>query len=108
MQSMSDLWRGINAFKQGKYSEAHVFLEPAAISGSCEACLLLSRMYFAGNGVEQSRDRYAFWLCRAAELGDPAARAKIKRMLRSNTLPTAVKEDVFVSRLSGVAARQSS
>lgn len=93
---MSGLWQGIKLFKDGRYAEALGLLLPLAEAGNLEACLLVSRMYFAGNGVPKDREQYAYWLCRAADQGDPASRSKIKKMIREGTLPEGLAVDPLV------------
>lgn len=77
------LTRGIHAFMSGDYVEAFDLLLPGAEAGSVRAQNLLSRMYFAGNGVEKDAERYRYWLQRAADNGDRTAKAKLKRLARS-------------------------
>lgn len=79
---MSDA--ALRAFARGEFARAAELLRPSAEQGDVRAQVLLSRLYYAGNGVPQDHEQYRYWLERAASLGDKAARAKLKR-LQSNT-----------------------
>lgn len=71
---------GLRAFARSEYANALQLLLPCAEAGEVKAQLLLSRMYYAGNGVEKNMERYAHWLQQAADAGDKSARARLKRL----------------------------
>lgn len=71
---------GVRAFMQGDYQRAFALLEPAGNDGHLRAQILLSKMYYAGHGVEQDMRAYAYWLQRAADNGDKPSKAKLKKM----------------------------
>jgi len=77
------LTNGIKHFMKGRYEQAYQLLLPFAEGGTPRAQTLLAKMYFAGNGVEKSFDQYVYWLTRAALAGDRTAKAKLKRLDRS-------------------------
>lgn len=87
------VWRGVRAFKNAQYSEALHYLRQPAHDGDLQSCLLLSRMYFAGHGVAKDKSQYLYWLARSAVLGDPAARAKIKRLALDAEVVQWLRED---------------
>jgi len=93
------LREGIRAFKRGQFKAALPLLEKCAAEGSLEAQRLLSRMYFAGNGVKADKERYFYWLLRAAENGDVAAKSKIKRRFNAGELPASLGQDPYLSKL---------
>ena len=74
---------GIRAFQKGRYEEAFRRLEPFARDGELRAQLILARLYYAGNGVERSEERHLHWLQAAADNGDKAAKAQLKRWRRA-------------------------
>ena len=74
------LQEALRSFERRDFSRAAELLQPCAAAGMIRAQLLLSRLYYAGNGVEQDMNRYAYWLEQAALQGDRAARAKLKRL----------------------------
>ena len=80
---MNDLTLGIRAFQKGLYEEAYNTLLPLAEEGEVRAQLALSRMYYAGNGVAKDHDKYVYWLQRAADAGDKAAKSQIKRITKT-------------------------
>ncbi|HQQ62300.1 MAG TPA: hypothetical protein PLF22_01865 [Pseudomonadales bacterium] len=75
---------GMRAFSRNDFATALELLLPCAEAGSVRAQMLMSRLYYAGNGVPQDMERYAYWLERAAAAGEKSARAKLKR-LRTRT-----------------------
>jgi len=75
-----DVSVGIRAFMNGRFEEAFAILEPAARDNHLKAQKLLAKMYFAGNGVPADKGQYLYWLKRAAENGDKAAKAKVKKL----------------------------
>jgi TPR repeat protein len=90
---------GVRAYRQGKYGEALPLLLACGQAGSREAQRMLSRIYYAGQGVPADLERYLYWLARAAESGDPAARAKLKRRHAAGDIPASLLEDPFVRTL---------
>lgn len=84
--SESELRRGIKVYKRGNYEEALRILGPLAEADVLEAQRVLSRMYFAGQGVDPEREKYLYWLARAGDNGDPAARSKLKRSHKDGEL----------------------
>ena len=103
-QNNPALRAGIKAFKHGRYQQALPLLEEAAGLGALEAQRLLSRMYYAGNGVPADRERYCYWLIRAAENGDVAAKSKLKRRYHAGELPENLLSDPYLPRLLGKPA----
>lgn len=93
------LIEGIKAFKQGRYKQALPLLRECGHEGSLNAQRLLSRMYYAGNGVAADKEQYFYWLLRAAENGDVAAKAKIKRSFNAGALPESILRDPYLTRL---------
>lgn len=77
---MDNLTLGIRAFKHGHYEEAYERLSGLAEQGELRAQVLLARLYYAGNGVEKDQAKYVYWLGRAAENGDKAAKSQLKRL----------------------------
>lgn len=71
---------GLRAFARNEFAQAHALLLPCATAGDVKAQLLLSRLYYAGNGVEKNLDQYRYWLQQAADQGDKSARARLKRL----------------------------
>ncbi len=78
----TELMLGIRAFQKARYEEAFRRLVPFAEAGELRAQLILARLYYAGNGVERSEGRYLHWLQVAADNGDKAAKAQLKRWRR--------------------------
>lgn len=74
------LQKGINAFMGFRFDEAVKLLLPLAEQGEVEAQKLMARLYFSGNGVEKSLEKYNYWLNKAAEQGDRQSKAKLKRI----------------------------
>lgn len=93
------VWRGVRAFKNGQYNEALQYLRQPAQEGDLQSCLLLSRMYFAGHGVDKDNAQYVHWLARAADLGDPAARSKLKRFAASADMQVLMQADPVVEKV---------
>jgi len=81
---MDDLTLGIRAFQKGLYDLALEKLKPYAEQGELRAQQIMARLYYAGNGVEKDFDKYIYWLQRAADGGDKAAKAQVKRLLRQD------------------------
>ena len=75
---------GIRAFMKGRYNEAFKLLEPAAKEGNLRAQQCLAKMYYAGNGVAKDREKYLYWMSRAAENGDRPSRFKVKKIKRAS------------------------
>lgn len=80
MEESETLQRGIHAFMGFRFDEAVKLLLPLAEQGEVEAQKLMARLYFSGNGVEKSLEKYHYWLMRAAEQGDRQSKAKLKRL----------------------------
>jgi len=80
MNNEEQLQKGINAFMGFRFDEAATLLLPLAEQGEVEAQKLMARLYFAGNGVEKSLEKYQYWLHKAAEQGDRQSKAKLKRI----------------------------
>lgn len=78
---------GLRAFARGEFAAAVGLLTPCATAGDVKAQLLLSRLYYAGNGVEKDVEQYRYWLQRAAEQGDKSARARLKRLQSGGDVP---------------------
>jgi TPR repeat protein len=74
---------GLRAFARNDFSVAAALLLPCAEAGVVRAQMLLSRLYYAGNGVPVDHNQYIYWLERAAASGDKSARAKLKRAQKS-------------------------
>jgi len=79
MEANEKLQRGIHAFMGFRFEEAAKLLLPLAEKGEVEAQKLMARLYFSGNGVEKSLEKYHYWLSCAAEPGDRQSKAKLKR-----------------------------
>jgi TPR repeat protein len=75
-----DAQPGIRAFMKGRYKEAFPLLEPAAKESNLRAQQFFTKMYYARNGVPADREKYIYWLTRAAENGDRPSRIKVKRI----------------------------
>jgi TPR repeat protein len=80
MEKSEALQRGIHAFMGFRFDEAVKLLLPLAEQGEVEAQKLMARLYFAGNGVEKSLEKYHYWLTQAADQGDRQSKAKLKRL----------------------------
>ena len=74
---------GVKAYMKGDHARALPILQHYADAGELKAQQLLARMYYSGHGVEKDQDRYLFWLERAADNGDRAARARLKKLKRT-------------------------
>lgn len=74
---------GLRAFARNDFALATKLLLPCAEDGNTRAQILLSRLYYAGNGVPADHTQYLYWLERAAAGGDKSARAKLKRMQKT-------------------------
>lgn len=81
---MDDLAIGIRAFQKGRYDDAYRRLLPFAESGIVRAQLILSRLYYAGNGVGQDIEKHQYWLQKAADNGDKSAKHQIKLLRNAN------------------------
>ncbi len=92
------LWSGIRAFKSGRYDVAIPDLMLSAKNQSVDAARLLARIYYAGHGVPKNHELYMYWLARAAEFGDLASRAKLKRLIR-NGVPASLQDDDYITRV---------
>lgn len=86
MNKTEQLQRGVHAFMGFRFEEAVKLLLPLAEEGEVEAQKLMARLYFSGNGVEKSMEKYHDWLSRAAEQGDRQSKAKLKRLNKKNSL----------------------
>lgn len=75
---------GLRAFARSDFVTAASLLLPCAEAGDVKAQMLLSRMYYAGNGVPIDHSRYLYWLEQAASNGDKSARAKLKRLQKKS------------------------
>jgi TPR repeat protein len=76
----NDLVSGIRAFQKGLYTEAHDKLLEPAEQGDLRAQMIMSRLYYAGNGVEKDHEKYVYWLQMAADSGDKASKSQLKRL----------------------------
>lgn len=76
---------GVRAFMKGRYERAFRLLEPAGHEGNLKAQQLLAKMYYAGHGVPASKERYLFWLDKAAANGDKPSKIKLKKMKSGQT-----------------------
>ena len=70
---------GLRAFSKNDFENAFALLLPCAEAGDPRAQMLLARMYYAGNGTQQSHEKYLHWLEQAAAHGEKSARARLKR-----------------------------
>jgi TPR repeat protein len=84
MDNTEQLQLGVHAFMGFRFEEARDLLLPLAEAGEVEAQKLVARLYFSGNGVEKSKDKYQYWLEQAAEQGDRQSKAKLKRLKKKN------------------------
>ena len=73
---------GLRAFSKNDFENAFTLLLPSAEAGDARAQMLLARMCYAGNGTEQSHEKYLYWLELAAANGEKSARARLKRARR--------------------------
>lgn len=74
---------GLRAFSRNDFSVAADLLQSCAEAGDIRSQILLSRMYYAGNGVPMDHSKYIYWLEKAADNGDKSARAKLKRLQKN-------------------------
>jgi TPR repeat protein len=79
VRCMDDLTLGIRAF-QSHYNVAREKLSVLAEQGNLRAQIIMSRLYYAGNGVEKDHDEYVYWLRKAADNGDKASKSHLKRL----------------------------
>lgn len=77
---MDNLTLGIRAFQRGHYKIAYEKLSDLAEQGNLRAQIIMSRLYYAGNGVEKDPDQYIYWLRKAADNGDKSAKSHLKRL----------------------------
>jgi TPR repeat protein len=75
-----ELASGVRAFQKGLYAEAHGKLLKFAEEGDLRAQMIMSRLYYAGNGVEKNHEKYVYWLQKAADSGDKASKSQLKRL----------------------------
>ncbi len=75
-----DLQLGIRAFQKGQYEQAYKLLHKYAVDGVARAQMVIARLYYAGHGVAKDEDKYMYWLQKAAENGDKAAKSQFKRI----------------------------
>lgn len=71
---------GLKMYRVNKFEEAFPILIYHAAKHHPHAISLVAKMYFAGNGVDKDESQYKYWLEKAAESGDKAAKAKSKRL----------------------------
>ena len=90
---MSELQKGVNAFMRFRFEEAAELLLPLAQEGELEAQKLMARLYFAGNGVERDRQKYIYWLEKAAEQGDRHSKAKLKKISNEKFLLNSLNQE---------------
>ncbi|RLQ21160.1 hypothetical protein DWB85_13820 [Seongchinamella sediminis] len=69
---------GIKAYMREDYARAEPVLRHHAEAGELKAQQLLAKMYYSGHGVPRDRERYLYWLERAAAQGDRSAKARLK------------------------------
>lgn len=82
---MSDeLVTGVRAFQRGRFQQAVGLLEPLAQGGEVRAQMIMARLYYAGNGVEQDMAQYQYWLQLAADNGDKSAKSLLKKYAKKN------------------------
>jgi TPR repeat protein len=46
--------------------------------------MIMARLYYAGNGVEQDMAQYQYWLQLAADNGDKSAKSLLKKYAKKN------------------------
>ena len=56
-----------------QYTEALELIFPLAKSGDINAQLLLTKMYYQGQGLVKNYDKASYWVCRASETDNFAA-----------------------------------
>ena len=59
-------------------------LEPLARGGEVRAQMIMARLYYGGNGVEQDLAQYQYWLQQAADNGDKSAKSLVKRYAKKS------------------------
>ena len=79
------LQKAVKSFMNFDFDVAADLLLPLAEGGELEAQRLMARLYFAGNGVEKSIEKYEYWLNQAAEQGDRQSKAKLKRLKKKTS-----------------------
>lgn len=71
---------GLKMYRVNRFEESFPILLYHAAKHHPHATSLVAKMYFAGNGVDKDEVQYKYWLQRAAESGDKAAKAKLKHL----------------------------
>ena len=71
---------GLKMYRVNRFEEAFPILLYHGAMRHPHATSLVAKMYYAGNGVDKSETQYIYWLERAAESGDKAAKAKLKHL----------------------------
>lgn len=89
---------GLRAFQRNDFVSAAALLEPCAEAGDARSQALMARMYYAGNGITQSREKYLYWLSKAASNGDKSAHVRLKRARKQN------REELLQKELSTTQA----
>jgi TPR repeat protein len=74
------LQQGLKDFYAAEYKSAFKLLLPHAEKGDIPAQRIIAKLYYEGNGVEQDKGKYVYWLEQSANLGDKTAKAKLKRL----------------------------
>ena len=80
----NDLIVGIRAFQKNRFQQAKMLLEPLARGGEVRAQMIMARLYYGGNGVEQDLVQYQYWLQQAADNGDKSAKSLVKRYAKKS------------------------
>lgn len=79
-----DLTVGIRAFQKNRFQRAKMLLEPLAQRGEVRAQMIMARLYYGGNGVEQDMALYHYWLQQAADNGDKSAKSLVKKYAKKS------------------------
>lgn len=73
---------GLKMYRVKRFDDAFPVLLHHAEKGHTQACSLVAKMYFAGNGTAKDEAKYQYWMLQAAKGGDKAAKAISKRLAR--------------------------
>ncbi len=76
-----DLTKGLEAYKNGNYKEAHDLFKKAGTAGDAEACYQLGLMLSTGKGtIAKNTLQAKVWMKKAAGLGHTAAQKALETM----------------------------
>ncbi|MGE3920079.1 MAG: tetratricopeptide repeat protein [Gammaproteobacteria bacterium] len=72
--------QGKMAFQQQNYRKAFVTLKPLAQAGNADAQYAVGYMYYYGKGVVEDRAAAKYWIGKAADQGNVAARNQLAKI----------------------------